>query len=1778
MFQKKVFYICLLLFAVSKVSAQVNLQTGSAVFSLPIFSWDDDKSRLYSSVTLSYNSGNGLKVNDVASNVGQGWDLVTGGVITRLQVGEPDDQFGYDLNPANEKDITKYPNGIMYANIPAQNGCPDALRKYPIYEHKNQVYKNPNDVAADKQVDYFSFVLNGKAGMFILNKTDFTGIPVGDTKMKISFTEDIPGMAALGIRTTISSFTIIDVDGLIYKFSEISRSKVLEMNYCNRTLQQKQTQPKFKENEVYNEAGFDNPNFVRPWVVTGWYLKEIEDPLTHRTIKFYYDLKDISTIAGEDISYNEQGHYALITHKTSIAKTPELNHIDFQDGHRVQLYHSLTNRVDLPGQFALEAIDVTYNGRNLSRHIFNTSYFILNRYGTPVTDYQKQVARLCLLSVQKLGVDLKEDTPPYKFDYHMGQGRGTDDYVPPPFSYAKDNWGFYNGLISKGADGGAIDITTPATAANHKQLRGLCFVREGQNGFLIAVKDGYAKNGLLKQIIYPTGGTLSYEYVQNWGEIRNTTGQQMVGGVHVSQIKSTDGGYVNDCSNPLITNYNYVLENSSNSSLWGIEMPRHTLSSTTHYAPEKRIYDYFNCLPLGCCKYKYRYPGIISKTQSVNISDILKALEVVSVISGIISSAQLVIHAIQAISAVTGPGAVIIDVIASLVNIVLTCSNNPSKDNLNTILYNNDLNAVSPLPTQFKRVEVVEGAGGNGKTVHEFTSEDQYTLWEPTNELLSAKQRYAPWAYGLPLKVTVYKNGSSFPVKQTENVYNFNTHYSNFHCGGPPGNPHYNRDMLLKKEINISSCKCMVRISTSQRNTEWNNSGYYNDPNSFITDLANQYIGADIYKIYTGRTELNKVYERTFKPGTNEFLEATTEYVYNDENYEISLIKTTNSDGTKTQKNIHYTIDYKIVHADCYTVFQTGTSNAEINTLCDKNIISLPVETSTFAIRTSSPKDYYLNATTTVFETLSNGDIKPLYSKEARFNEPLAFNTILTYWIEDGEISAYNFPQPLYDHANASNSSNAFFKTTQTFTYDAAGNLIGLKDEGNRQVTNIYDYQDKYIVASIINADPLLDYSAYSSFESESLGGWSLSGGATTPLNGGITGSKYFPLNSKTLSRGLNTSKAYTLSFWASNSVSVSGSATLTTSGPAINGYTYYQYNVPQGTPTISITGNSNIDELRVYPAMARMRTVTYDPLIGKTSECDENNRITYYEYDNLGRLRFIKDDKSNIVKMYEYNNVSDSKLNGCPMTYYNRFISEKYVKNSCDPGYQGNTYIATVPAAMFSSTVSQKDADVQAEHYLLIHGQADANSTAGCTRIWYNEEEVATVTSESCGDGYVGGNVTYTVPAGRYSSLIDLADANQQALDDIEANAQAYANDPAHSACTLSTVPRWEWDNIHSYCANVGGNLPAHLFVFEIDVNPNSSTYNTTRWNDVGPRDECPSNLYYNTQQSKIFYKNDCSTGFGAAYTVTAGAGTFSSTTSVAAANTLAINYINSNGQSQANANGSCCSPSFSWTSGLTPLTANISLSGSTVSLILALNISGSPTSFSLGNINTSCCYPTATRVIPVIIGSSEYQISVQPGGAVSVQWISGPVLTGGQAFMGSYDLFANSFYSGPASGYFTKNDCPSGQVGSNEPYYVPKYKYQSTVDQATADQLATNDVAANGQGHANSVGGCSTVCSFTPAGGMSFLNASITSNGTNTSFQFVFNSPSSLYNGGTLGTISTACRPSTIQNLTVVDGSNSSRSWNVSIQTNGSVSISLASGPTGYTSPIYLAGSYPQ
>lgn len=1407
-----------------KTNAQVNLQTGSATFSLPMFSWQDDKSRLNSIVALSYNSGNGLKVNDIASNAGQGWNLIAGGEIIRMQAGEPDDQVKRD---GNDDDITRYPSGILYATVPAANGCPEALTKYPIYGWKNQLYNQHNIIAEDKQLDYFVFQFNGKAGMFVLDPTNLGNCKsLGDTKMKITFQQDA-GLISQGIRTKITSFTIEDVDGLIYKFAMHGLTKVLKTEYCDEDYNYKQTQPKFKNGKVYYQSGFDG-QLMYPWIIGSWHLTEIEDALTHRKIFFNYTaLRNLNNAAGEDISSNyTKKDYCVVSHKISITKTPDLSSIVYPDGHTVTVNYG-NARFDLTGEYAISSVDITYQGRYLSKYELATSYFILNRYGTPVTDYQKKVARLCLRSVRKLGVDLKEDTPPYIFDYYTGSNTD-DDFVPPPFFYAKDIWGFFNGHNSKDYWGDPIELNTTVNKIKEcRKLRGLCFLQDGVSGVKLNAKPGYAKNGLLRQIVYPTGGTLTYQYDQNTGILNGSNTN--VGGVHVAQTSSTDGGNSNGCANPIVTNYNYIMNGTgSPSSLWGLEMPVNKIISYNHYNPEYKFYKWvITCFPFGCCDWHFQYPGILSQQQAINLTNFQRAMAIISPVLAIVSALAMVA---DIITAATGGNyvALIIDIIIGLAEIAISCIGNHSRDNQATSYYNLDLNSAAPLPLQFKRVEVVESPGAIGKTVQEFTSNDDYAIWEPTNPVYSSKQRFAPWAYGLPKSTTIF-DVSGEKIKETRNVYNFlNAKSIIGNCPGGHGQP-CNPSGLF---TNIVSCKCEVDKSYSQRDTKWTDFATFNP--GYLT-ASNGDMKVDYYAMYSGKTQLDTTYEKVYKSGSSsQFVETFTHYMYNPINDQVTDITSTGSNGKQNFKHFTYSCDYY------QGVFATLNSN---------NILYTPVSITNGVTTTGVPylyfnclcPDYFvLSESVTEFSALNNGDIKPYRTLEQRFNNPQPFGILQQ---GGGWLPGW------YDYDGPVNTNYNLYKIPQVFTYDAVGNLVGLKDEGGRTITNIYDYDDKYIVAAVINSNPsegsLGDNAAYSSFETTGLGGWAPGGTTAYNTSTAITGTRSFILSGgNSLSNsGLITTRPHTLSFWATTAgITVSGGATLTKSAPTYNGFTYYEYDIAQGTASVTVSGNGTIDELRAYPKTARMRTTTYDPLIGKTSDCDENNRITYYEYDNLGRLRFVKDEKKNIVKMHEYNNVSAARQNGCPGIYYNHLITEVFTRNNCGTGYQGSEVVYTVPANTYSSSISQEDADAQAENYLLTNGQTYANTNGVCHLIYYNAAISITDTTQNCGPGYVGGLVTYTVPYGRYTSIISQADANEKAQDELEANAQAYANDPAHAICIYSANPDWQWlEGAAWNCQIVNG--VNHLFIFETDMNPNSPTYNTTRWSDVGPdQDLCPT------------------------------------------------------------------------------------------------------------------------------------------------------------------------------------------------------------------------------------------------------------------------------------------------------------------------------------------------
>lgn len=77
---------------------------------------------------------------------------------------------------------------------------------------------------------------------------------------------------------------------------------------------------------------------------------------------------------------------------------------------------------------------------------------------------------------------------------------------------------------------------------------------------------------------------------------------------------------------------------------------------------------------------------------------------------------------------------------------------------------------------------------------------------------------------------------------------------------------------------------------------------------------------------------------------------------------------------------------------------------------------------------------------------------------------------------------------------------------------------------------------------------------------------------------------------------------------------------------------------VTQGMTSKTIGGSYYIDEVRLIPKGALIKTYTYRPDAGKTSETDHNGNTRYWEYDDRGRVVRALDNDRRILETYEYN------------------------------------------------------------------------------------------------------------------------------------------------------------------------------------------------------------------------------------------------------------------------------------------------------------------------------------------------------------------------------------------------------------------------------------------------------------------------------------------------------------------------------------------------------------
>ncbi len=191
------------------------------------------------------------------------------------------------------------------------------------------------------------------------------------------------------------------------------------------------------------------------------------------------------------------------------------------------------------------------------------------------------------------------------------------------------------------------------------------------------------------------------------------------------------------------------------------------------------------------------------------------------------------------------------------------------------------------------------------------------------------------------------------------------------------------------------------------------------------------------------------------------------------------------------------------------------------------------------------------------------------------------------------------------------------------------------------------------------------------------------------------------------------------------------------------------------------------IDDVRIFPSDALMTTYTYNPLVGATSEINPSGRSAVNIYDGLGRLNLVRDNDRNILTKNCYNYAG--QIVSCPVgtNYTNGPQSGVFARNDCGPGLVGTAVTYFVPAGRYTSSISQPDADQQANNEINLNGQGYANnpingSLCNVPITYNNQTPVAwnfTATNTATNVVYnssvianFSGSLSISMPAGTYN------------------------------------------------------------------------------------------------------------------------------------------------------------------------------------------------------------------------------------------------------------------------------------------------------------------------------------------------------------------------------------------------------------------------------------------
>ncbi|MBT1703724.1 RHS repeat protein [Chryseosolibacter indicus] len=433
--------------SIHQYSSNVSLYTGQLDLKIPIYTIQSGD--LTFPIDLSYKGSQGIRVQEVASWVGLGWNLNANSAVSRTIRGLADDhQWGW-LNQPNMI-IPDHPLNTV-----------DRFSDWHLFEEMREQ-------RVDGEPDIYYYNAPGISGQFyILKSGEIFQVPM--TGRRITFEKNLTQQK---IREEIKSFTVTDEKGVSYTFSAVEETKAYII-----------------------APGAVVPPDPFSYHPTSWYLTSIKSLNEDDVINFFYESTLIENIsqrgAVKIIDWPARGYYQ------SIYKGKRLTRIE-SNGTEV-IFNTGKERCDYLRDKYLDNIEVRINGLSHKKFQFYYSY----NNGESGTDvicnptYQ-YARRLMLDSLVEIGQSGTASIPPYIFTYNS---LNLPDRVN---SYSIDHWGFYNGKHNTTLEA-AYFVKLLEFFGEDDGYR--FFGSANRNADI-----DYAKASVLTEIQYPTGGTSTFDY------------------------------------------------------------------------------------------------------------------------------------------------------------------------------------------------------------------------------------------------------------------------------------------------------------------------------------------------------------------------------------------------------------------------------------------------------------------------------------------------------------------------------------------------------------------------------------------------------------------------------------------------------------------------------------------------------------------------------------------------------------------------------------------------------------------------------------------------------------------------------------------------------------------------------------------------------------------------------------------------------------------------------------------------------------------------------------------------------------------------------------------------------------------------------------------------------------------------------------------------------------------------------------------------------------------